>query len=208
MKNKKYMNRFLFLCTMAITFSALSACSGGSDSDGNSTKSSGITMEINGEGWSSGTTTLFSEPKENDEFGAYHLVSIMGTQVISNNGETGDGVAESVTIYIAIPGSKFTNPKGTYPVVWQNSSKLNESSALFATATSLRDAEMYAPSESGHSGTVEITGFEIGEQKVMGYSTGNQGYIKLSGSFKMDLKPVDATGSRTSLKITKGTFNL
>ena len=208
MKNKKFMNRFLFLCTMAITLGGLSACSGGSDSDGNSTKSGGITMEVNGDGWSSSTTTLFSEPKENDEFGAYHLVSIMGTQVISDNDEAEDGETESVTIYIAIPDSKFTDPKGAYPVVWQNSSKLNESSALFATATSLRDAEMYAPAESGHSGTVEITGFEIGEQKVMGYSTGNQGYIKLSGSFKMDLKPVDATGSTTSLKITEGTFNL
>lgn len=208
MDNKKYIRRLLFLWTIAISLVALSACSKDSDSDDNLTKSGGITMKVDGELWSASMTTLISEQQENEEFGSYQLVSIMGTRVIDNNSSEVDDIAESITIYIAIPDSKFKNPKGIYPVVWQSSSKLNESTVIFGTAASLRDAEMYAPSESGQSGTIEISSFEIGDQKVMGYPTGTQGYTKLSGSFKMDLKPVGTTETNKSLKIAEGTFNL
>src|SRR5690606_28932018 len=112
MDNKKYIRRLLFLWTIAISLVALSACSKDSDSDDNLTKSGGITMKVDGELWSASMTTLISEQQENEEFGSYQLVSIMGTRVIDNNSSEVDDIAESITIYIAIPDYKFKNPKG------------------------------------------------------------------------------------------------
>lgn len=209
MQYLKYKYRFLFLCMLALgTGTLLSSCSKDKEPDDSLQQAGGLTMKVNGESWSSSMTTLLSEEKDKEEFGKYHLVSIMASRIIEKNSKTEDDIAESITLYVAIADSKFKNPKGTYPVVWESNSKVNQSSAVFGTASTLLDADTYVPSEQGQSGTIEITGFEIGDQKVMGHPTGTQGYIKLSGTFNMDLKPLYGKGASKPLKITEGKFNL
>jgi hypothetical protein len=55
-------------------------------------------------------------------------------------------------------------------------------------------------------GKLEITGFEIGNQNVLGHHSDKEGYTKLSGSFEVDVYPINGAGSK--LKITEGKFNL
>ncbi len=206
MKTTKNNYKLICLYLMVFAFVGLSACS--KDSGTAKAKKSGISMKVNGEPWSSAMTTLFTEEHENDENQKYYLVSMMGTRIIEKNSTTEDDGAESITLYIAIPASKFQNPKGVYPIVWQPEAAINEATAVFGTSTDIRDATTYAPATSGQSGTIEISGFEIGQQQVMGHPTGTEGYVKLSGVFKMDLSPLERTGNGGSLKITDGQFNL
>lgn len=209
MKYLKYTHRLLFICFITIGVSNLISCSKDKvKADDDVISKAGITMKVNGENWESSMTTLLSEEQEKDEFGEYHFVSIVGSRVINKNSQTEDDMAESVTMFIAIPASKFRNPKGTYPVVWESAAKLSQSTAIFASASTLLDAETYVPAQKGQSGTVEITGFEIGDQKVMGHPTGTEGYTKLSGTFSMDLRPLNNVDSGKPLKITEGKFNL
>lgn len=212
MKYLYYMPRFLLLFMTVLSIGCLSSCSKdksvGDELDDILKNEGGITMKVNGESWVSSMTTLLTDKQERDEFGEYHLVSLTGSRIINLNSQTKDDMAESITMFIAIPASKFKNPKGTYPVVWESNSKLNQSSAIFASASTVLDADTYVPSEQGQSGTIEITGFEIGDQKVMGHPTGTEGYTKLSGTFSMDLKPLSDAGTSKALKITEGKFNL
>lgn len=209
MKYLKNTYRVLFVCFIAIVVTNLLSCSKDKvEVDDDSKNKSGITMKVNGESWESSITTLLSEEQEKDELGEYHFVTVMGSRVINKNSSTEDDLAESITMFIAIPVSKFKNPKGTYPVVWESSAKLNQSTAIFASASTVLDADTYVPSQQGQSGMVEITGFEIGDQKVMGHPTGTQGYIKLSGTFSMNLKPLYDGEKGKPVKITEGKFNL
>lgn len=208
MNTVKNKYRLVCLCLIALTFLVSFSCSKETKPDDDNPGVSAIKMNVNGAQWNSMMTTLITEEKEESDFGKYYLVSLMGNRVIEKNSATEDDLAESITFFIAIPASKFKNPKGSYPIVWQNDAVLNESSAVFGTSTDLRDALTYVASPNGKSGAIEITGFETGPQQIMGHPTGTDGYVKLSGTFHATLEPLKGTGSGTPLKITDGTFNL
>lgn len=193
--------------SILMTIFLFSACSKKKDPEELSPKS-GLSMKVNGEAWQATLTTLISDEHQSEQFGGYHLVHIMGGQTTQTASGTNDDTAESLTMFIAIPASKFRNPKGIYPIVWQSSADVNEATAIFASSKDLRSATTFTAGTSGESGSIEITGFEIGAQKVMGHPTGNDGYIKLSGKFHMNLSPLEATGAAGTLKITEGSFNL
>lgn len=207
MKTIKNKYELVCKCLMVLVFLVFSACS--KDKDGNNTlDKSGIKMQVNGEQWNSMMTTLITEEKEESEVGKYYLVSLMGSRIIEKNSATEDDLAESITFIIAIPASKFKSPKGSYPIVWQSDAILNEGTAIFGTSTDIRDALTYTASPTGQSGSIEIVSFEIGPQLIMGYPTGSDGYVKLSGTFRAELAPLKGTGTGNLLKITNGTFDV
>lgn len=207
MNMKKSVNNLTRLCLMVLAFVTLStSCSKEGIGDNGLSGKSGLSMKVDGESWDSWMTTMFTEKHESSEHREYYLVSLVGSRVIENNSATEDDFAESITMMIAIPASEFQNPKGTYPIVWESDVALNQAWAVFGTSTDIRDATTYGPSPSGQSGTIEITGFETGQQTILGQPTGLEGYTKLSGTFRMELLPLEKTGN--TLKITEGTFNL
>src|SRR3546814_6322563 len=164
MNIKRNGNNLVCLCLMALAFITLSACSKDNVGDNSLSGKSGLSMKVDGASWDSWMTTMFTEKHESSERGEYYLISLVGSRVIEKNSATEDDLAESITVIIAVPVSKFRNPKGTYPIVWESDVDLNQAWAVFGTSTDIRDATTFAPSPSGQSGTVEITGFETGQQ--------------------------------------------
>lgn len=173
-----------------------------SDDDKDSNPFSGgnsFSMKIDGNHWSSSINTLFTEDMSNAN-GEYYFVTIGG--VITD--EADDPTTESLQIYIAIPASKMNNPKGIYQVNTDSEMELNQASATFTSSNSV-SYDLYTATP--HTvGTLEITDFEIGEQTMMGYPTGQMGYTHLKGTFKMELASV--ADPSVVLNITDGQFNL
>lgn len=191
----------LFL-TLAIGFGFLGCSKDDTGKDAN-VKSS-LTMKVDGKPWGTTINNLFTEEHESSEFGEYYVVLVGGQSLDVEDSEED---VSSFNMYIAIPKSRFKNPKGTYTVRKESEIGFGEVSASFVVSTS--EHQLYYASYNPELptetvGTVEITGFETGIQTVVGHSTGTEGYTKLSGTFKMDLY----SGEVPPVKITEGKFNL
>jgi hypothetical protein len=197
----------VLLCSALLLFS----CSKNSDDSpaeenlGNST----LTMKVNGEQWDSTMSLLITEEQESSQQGKYRYVSLTGNRIIDKNSATEDDLVETIGLYIAIPESKFKNPKGNYPIILKES-QAGYAWGVFGSSTDLRDATTYVSGDPNNSeqsvGSVEIINFKIGEQMIFGHPTGQEGYKQLSGTFHLDVYPMNGTGNK--LKITDGKFNI
>ncbi|HLW62287.1 MAG TPA: hypothetical protein VKY33_02700 [Flavobacterium sp.] len=201
MKQFIYRNAGILLSIFMVVFA--SSCSGNDDSNPFGEEAS-FSMKVNGENWSSSITTLFTEEEYNNGEG-YYFVYIGGSKIMDMENPTGNDTTESMAIYIAIPFSKAQNPKGTYPIIRESDVTLNQAQAIFMSNTDGQQ-NIYTITNPGQSGTVEITGFEFGEQTIMGEPTGAQGYTKLSGNFQVELNSI--ADDTDKLIITNGKFNL
>jgi len=168
----------------------------------------GMSMKVDGVDWKVTMTTLFTKEHETDQ-GKYYYVYLSGSRIIDKSSNPKEDLVETMGLYINIPASKLRNPKVTYPIIVEES-ELGHLWCVFASSTKLRDATIYVsggPDNLAQSAvTLEITGFEIGNQRVFGRGSDSQGYTKLSGNFQLDIFPMDGSGSK--LKITEGKFNL
>ena len=178
---------------------AVASCSSDDNGSGSFSGGNSFSMKIDGNHWSSSINTLFTEDMSNAN-GEYYFVTIGG--VITD--EADDPTTESLQIYIAIPASKLNNPKGIYQVNSDADMSIGQASATFTSSNS--ENYLLYTSTPHTLGTLEITGFELGEQTVMGHPTGQMGYTQLKGTFNMELASV--SDPSVVLTITDGQFNL
>lgn len=204
MKIKIY-TRTTFLTTLLVMASLLlSSCSkdNGAD-DGPASGKGGVSMKVDGDPWKSTTNTMMTKEVESGEMEKYHIV------VISALRGNGDDLSESLSLYVNIPASKFRNPKGTYQVAIEEEEK-DHTWAVLAKNVGTDASTLYVSADPDQTertmGVLEITGFEIGNQKLPGQASGEEGYTKLSGSFHFELYSVLGTGDR--LEVTEGRFDL
>lgn len=202
-----YKNIVSIFTVLLIAFS-ISSCSKDDSGDDftNPTGNAGISMKIDGVPWSANISNLFTEEHEDSEIGEYYLVLVGGQNL---NFEV-EGDVTAIGIHIIVPKSKFNNPKGIYTIVKESEAGLNQAVGSFSQ--SINETTIYYTSSNPLNpeqsvGTIEITDFEVGEQTIMGQATGEIGYTKLSGNFKLDVYPVINT-DLPSVKITEGKFNL
>lgn len=203
MKIKLHTTPILLTAITFIVFSVFSSCSKDKDPDDPASEYGGITMKVDGGQWNSTTTTLVTKEVESDVSGKYHAVLLSGLR------GSDDGQSETLTVHINIPTNKFKNPKGTYSVaideeetnhVWAIFSRITGTKNLIHVSANPDDVERTV-------GSLEITGFEIGDQRLPGQSTSEEGYTKLSGNFHFEM--YSALGEdNTKLKISDGKFNL
>lgn len=202
-----FKNAGVLLCSALLLFSC--SKNNNDDSPGGSLGNSTLTMKVNGENWNSFLSTLFTEEEGNSEQGDFRYVSVGGSRIIEKSSATEDDLAETITLFIAIPESKFRNPKGTYPIILKDF-QVGYAWSIFGSSTDLRDTTTYVSGDANNPeepvGTLEITGFKIGEQTVLGHPSGKEGYTQLSGTFNLDVYPLGGVGER--LKITDGKFNI
>lgn len=193
-----------FIPIILFLFAALASSCNKDDDPGKQEVNSSFTMKINGAPWGAYLTSLYTEEHENDDYGKYYHVMISGTWA---SGDDDNASAEAMGMYVLIPADKFRNPKGIYRI---RKEELGSTWAIFSASTNIRDASTYASVDPTNPekdlGTLEITGFEIGLQSVLGQSTGTEGYTRLSGKFQMELFPVE--NSTDKLSITEGKFDL
>src|SRR5690606_8319156 len=130
----------------------------------------------------------------------YYYVSILGMSIISDKEDD----VESQGFYITIPAGKFRNPKGKYQVI-PTEVKVDHAWAVFSKASGVNYLSGNPANPTTSVGTIEITGFEIGQQTVMGFPSGQEGYIKLSGNFHFKLQNINGN---EMINITDGKFNL
>lgn len=200
------MKRFYTTFFLAIVLGAgFLACS--KDNEGEKqNENAGITMKVDGEAWGTTINNLFTEEHEY-EGDDYYLV-LVGGQRITPGG--GDDDVSSLNMYIAIPKSRLNNPKGTYAILKESEANIGQATASYIVSTETGQTwyASYNPANPTQAvGTVEITGFEAGEQTVVGHKTGKMGYTKLSGTFRMEVYPIQENGGPVA-KITEGKFNL
>ncbi len=204
MKKNNYFTLIVLLLIASLSFSA---CSKDKDDDNDLSGQSGLSMKVNGAAWGTTINTLFTEPEENSQLGEYYVV-LVGGQRIDVEGSEDD--VSSFNMYIVIPKSKFSNPKGTYHVYVAEGAMPGAATASYTKSTSEGTASYESANPADYTqsvGSVQITDFEIGEQTIVGQPTGVEGYTKLSGTFQMDVYPVQETPG-PALKITEGKFSL
>lgn len=201
MKKNPYYAFVAFLLAGAL---ALAACSK-DDPFELQPGTSAFTMKVDGAPWEASMTALFTEELADSEQGEFYHVYLSGSREAGRDPQTGDGIPEMMHLYVAIPASKYRNPKGTYPVALQTE-KVNHA-ALFYTNAAGGYAGSVLASEGQPVGVVEITGFEIGQQWVSGQPVGTEGYTRLAGTFQATLMPTDNPNG-APLKITDGKFDL
>lgn len=205
MKTNKYY--VLLLLLLAVCLGTI-GCSKDKDSAEPLTGKASLTMKVDEKDWGATITTFFTEEDSNSELGDFYRV-LVGGQYSSLQGDNSD--VSGITMYIAVPKSKFNNPKGTYAVMKESEAQVGQATALYVVSTDADEQAWYtsynptAPTEA--VGTIEITDFEIGDQIVAGQSSGIQGYTNLSGTFKMDMYPTEGSPGSV-LKITEGKFNM
>ena len=203
MKNKKY----YALIFLLIICAGISSCKKNTNDDGQDAGKSGVSMKINGVAWGSSINTLFTEELAHQQFGEYYHV-VVGRQRLDTEDSESD--VSAFNMYIIVPKAKFSNPKGTYQLMKENVMRVGDAGANFTdnTAQGTHWYASYDPASPSEAvGSVEITAFEIGKQSVAGQLTDIEGYTKLSGTFQMDLYPMDANWG-PPLKITAGKFDL
>lgn len=203
MNKYNYITKWLPLLLICVGFAAC----GKDDISKKQEADPGLSMNINGESWGTTINTLFTEAHESSELGEYYLVLVGGQRIDAADSE--DDVS-AFNMYIAIPKSKFNNPKGSYAIMKESEAKMGQATANYTVNTGSGQtwyASYHPASPSQPSGTVEITSFEIGEQRVLGQPTGVAGYTKLSGTFQLDLYAVQENPG-APLKVTEGKFNL
>jgi hypothetical protein len=203
MNNNKYSIPTILLFFALLVFSA---CSKDKDNIDLS-RNAGMTMKLDGKEWQATMTTLLTEEHETSQLGNFYTVYLNGTKIIEKNSNTEDDLVETLGLYINIPASKFRNPKGTYPIILEES-KIEHAWGIFVG----RDdhATTYVSGDPNNEnqvvGKLEITDFEIGNQSVFGYISEDESYTKLSGKFQLNVYPLKGTGSK--LEITEGKFDL
>lgn len=203
MNRYKYITPLVLLLLACLGFAACSKDDNGKKQEDDP----GLSMKINGEAWGTTINTLFTEERESSERGEYYVI-LVGGQRIDVEGSEDD--VSSFHLYIVIPKSKFSNPKGTYAIMKESETKVGQATANYTVSTGAGQTwyASYNPVTSAQTvGTAEITDFEIGEQKMVGQPTGVEGYTKLSGTFKLDLYAVQENLG-PALKVTDGKFNL
>lgn len=208
MNTKKNKYKWMSLCLIALALIFITAgCSKDKDGDDDVPEKSSISMKVNETAWGTTINTLFTESDSHSEYGEFYRVLVGGQHIDSEGGEEG---VTALNMYIFIPKSKFSNPKGTYRFMKEQEARLGDATAVFTDAGAQANI-WYASYDPGNStqsvGSLEITDFEIGQQIVVGQQSGIEGYTKLSGTFKLDMYPIQADPGPT-LKITEGKFNL
>jgi hypothetical protein len=205
MKTTRHFTAVLLFLAVCAGFSS---CKKDKDGDPLDKAGTGLTMKIDNVPWSAQVTTLTTQ-EHTDGTDGYYAVLINGTVSFENGADGDDFHAESIALYINIPASKFESPKGRYDIKALDNDH-GDAWAIFSTSTDIRDAVTYSSLDKNNPdrtvGVLEITGFEIGEQTILGQSTGQIGYTKLSGNFYLELHPVD--GASAKLNVTEGKFNL
>lgn len=205
--------KFTYVLLSIIAISVVGCSSddnnGSPDNGGSTGTNSGVSMKINGENWNASLNYLLTETNDEGTAHQYRQVYISGTRFVEANNASADEVSETLSLYIKISEDKFTNPKGIYPV-YQEGVGLGESWAVFSTATNMQTASFYLsgnPNNPGEPvGSIEITGFKIGQETIFGQPTGVEGYTELSGKFNLELFSLHEEDS--SLQISEGKFNL
>jgi len=201
-------NNYIAIILLLFVSLGFSACSKEEDK-GLSSKDAGLSMNVDGREWRATITTLFTEQHETSQLGEYYYVYLSASRIIEKNSNTEDDLAETIGLYINIPASKFRNPKGTYPIILEES-EMGHAWGIFGSSTDIRDATTYVSGDPNNKkqvvGRLEITDFEIGNQNIFGHVSDSEGYTNLSGSFELDVYPINGDGSK--LKITEGKFNL
>lgn len=166
-------------------------------------KKSKFTMKVDGKEWTSSVYNQFTEKYNNDKFGTYYVVTIGGQQL-----KEASTTSSAITLYVAIPESKFNNPKGSYNLRREKDMGMGDATALYIVSSETGQTWYGSVNPAKPTeivGKLEINGFEIGQQK-MGGQLGTEGYTKLSGTFKLDVYSPDDSGS--PVRITDGEFNL
>lgn len=188
----------LFLAFFLFIF--IAACSD-DDNDASNPFSSGNTfsMKIDGSHWVSNFSSLNTEKIEDFPGEDYYYVYIGGTIVQ----EVDELPTETIAIYLGIPESRFNNPMGSYSLTDNIDTELNHATAAYVYSNN-DIYKAYVVTEQS-TGSVEITGFEIGDQTIMGQPTGEIGYTKLSGKFNLELIAPDDPSDK--IIITDGQFN-
>ncbi|MBL1407845.1 hypothetical protein [Sphingobacterium faecale] len=199
---KRFYITFFSAIVLGVGFSACSKDNEGEEQSENAS----LTMKVDGEIWATTINNLFTEEHEY-EGTEYYLVLVGGQRITPSGGE--DDVS-SISMHIAIPKSRLNSPKGTYPLLKDAEANIGQATASYIVSSEIGQTwyASYDPANPTQAvGTVEITGFEVGEQRVVGYPTGKQGYTKLSGTFKMNVYPIEENRGSVA-KITEGKFNL
>lgn len=180
---------------------------------GSLTSDSSISMSIDGKPWKSKMAYVLTANEDDED---HVVVMLTGTEVnLSEDKMNSDKDAEGLTIHLAIPKSKFENPKGAYPFISEaNKTEVGQAVAIFITmADNITSyyGSMTGESGGGATGSITIDDFKVGDQKFLGQSLG-KGYTQLSGTFSMDLMTAIADGeggfTGKKLKITNGKFNV
>lgn len=181
---------------------AFASCSKDDGQDSPESGKGGVSMVLEGETWNSTTNTLLTKAVESENSENYHLVAINALRGMDS------GTSETLSLYINIPAHRFENPIGSYPVAFDEE-ELDHSWALLKVMSEAA-VTLYVSADPDLSdrtlGSLEIKGFEIGDQQLPGQNSGEYGYTRLVGSFQFELHPVDGTGG--PFELTEGQFDL
>lgn len=201
-KNTTWMKIHLILLSVLL----LAACS--SDDNAMDTPLLGeskFTMKVNGELWTAEwafTQTYYDTP-EDEEFEDEMVGLIISAYKDMDQEE--DTVGENLTIVIGINRANFNNPIGSYPINYNDMSTEGFSYITYYNSIDEIAYISYNIEEDKESaGEVTITGFEIGEQFLLG-----KGYVKLSGNFSADMYGYFTNESEVDkIEIRSGEFNI
>lgn len=209
MKKQKYKTwGRLYLLLLSVFL--ISACS----SDDNTVEENPFqndfkfTMKVNGELWVADwayTQTYYeTEQDEGDLEVDDNVIGVLVTAYKFTEEE--EDVGEVLTILIGVDVDAFNNPKGSYPVSYEDI--IEKANFSYVTYYKMDDESSYVSynieEEKDSDGEVHITDFEIGNQMFLG-----KGYVKLSGNFAMDLYGYSSDYEEVKkLEITAGEFQV
>lgn len=212
-KNKKIMKKqniklMMRVYLIFLSVFLISACSSDDNAidDNPLLNESKFTMKVNGELWVAEwafTQTYYDTPEDEDFEDEMLGVIISAFKDID---EKEGVVGETMTIVIGINRDKFNNPKGSYPVSYEDI--IEKANFSYVTYYKMDDESSYVSynieEEKDSDGEVHITDFEIGNQMFLG-----KGYVKLSGNFAMDLYGYSSDYEEVKkLEITAGEFQV
>lgn len=172
-----------------------------------------ISMDVDGKPWKANFAYTMTIPPEEGDNEDYYIVTITGTEVEIEAEETVEG-AQGLTIWFAIPKSKFKSPKGEYLFTDMGVDDIDTEYSAFAMFYhSDNNNEVHAYStlgDEGTSGSITIQDFKIGKQEFLGqFISDDEGYTELSGTFSMKMHLYSSeTEDYKSIDVTNGKFNV
>lgn len=173
------------------------------DTDENTpNRNSTITMKMDGEDWSSQYAGIVTAKDYEDNDSEEYYV-IMTASREDGNEET----TETLTISILIDPDKFHNPKGTYPFYEDGleEAPVNYAQAVYVDFNNSKSYISGDPESTDNIvGEIEVTGYEIGEQML----GSGEGYIKLSGTFSINMYSFSSGDTTDKLEIREGKFSV